>query len=375
MSEEKVLKLAFIGGSLYSAVGATHFSASRMDGKFRLVAGAFSRDAARNKDTAKAWRVDDDRLYADYHELLANEKGKIDAVCLLTPTPDHADQVCEILKAGYRVISEKPLAMDMAEIAKIRSAYDPAKNYLAVTFNYTGYAMFRELGQRCRAGEIGNIHQIMVEMPQESFTRPPDIAGKRMPVQNWRLTDGTIPMISLDLGTHLDSLISYVTGEKASEVMAASQMAAHYPNLVSGVHMWARYGGGVLANFWFTKTAVGHRNGLRIRIYGDKGSAEWYQMEPEILRINWLTGEMVTLDRASENLVARQLRYNRMKPGHPSGYIEAFANYYTDLADDIVGRPLGKPNENVFTLDDAAEGLALFEAAARSVKSGSWEKV
>ena len=148
-----------------------------------------------------------------------------------------------------------------------------------------------------------------------------------------------------------------------------------YPDLVGEAHMLARYPSGMLASFWFTKTAIGHRNGLRIRLYGEKASAEWYQFEPERLTMSLVSGDNVILDRASDNLVARQPQYNRMKPGHPSGFIEAFANYYLDIADDLEGRAEGRRNPNVFGIDEAAAGLALFEAAGRSSESGKWETI
>lgn len=42
---------------------------------------------------------------------------------------------------------------------------------LLVTFNYSGYPMVRELKQRIADGELGQIRQVMVEMPQEGFLR------------------------------------------------------------------------------------------------------------------------------------------------------------------------------------------------------------
>lgn len=369
------LDLAFIGGGINSAVGASHFGAIQIDGRFRLAAGAFSRNPETNARTGDVWRVAPQRIYADYHQLIEAEAGRIDAVCLLTPSPDHERQICELFAAGIPVISEKPVALDLDGIARIRAIMDPEKHYLAAIFNYTGYPMLRELKARAERGDLGRIHQIMVEMPQESFSRPPDIAGKAAPIQHWRMHDGKVPMMCLDLGTHLHSLIHFITGEDAVEVMGEYRKTKLYPDLVGEAHMLARYPSGMLASFWFTKTAIGHRNGLRIRLYGEKASAEWYQFEPERLTMSLVSGDNVILDRASDNLVARQPQYNRMKPGHPSGFIEAFANYYLDIADDLEGRAEGRRNPNVFGIDEAAAGLALFEAAGRSSESGKWETI
>jgi len=373
--QEEALELAFLGGGINSAVGYSHFAASRMDGAFSLTAGVFSRQWERNVETAKAWHVDEGRVYHDLRELIDREAGRVDAVSVLTPSPDHGEQVCALLDAGFKVICEKPLALDLEEVGRIRSHLDRDKNYLAVTFNYTGYPMLREMRARCRNGDFGEIRQVMVEMPQESFARPPDIAGKASAIQNWRLNDGRIPMMGLDLGIHMHSLIGYVTGARPVEVLGQYRTARNYPELVGEAHILVRHDNDMLANYWFTKTAIGYRNGLRIRIFGDKGSAEWLQMEPEYLKVSLLSGEILTVDRASDNLVARQGRYNRMKPGHPSGFIEAFANIYLDIANDIRSGPQGEKNLHVFTIDEAEEGLALFETAALSNKTRKWEPV
>jgi len=374
MAGNDVVEVAFIGGGLSSAVGMTHFSATSMDGRMKLVAGVFSRNEETNARTAALWHVPPERTYADYRQLINAEAGRVGAVCVLTPSPDHVTQVCDLLDAGIPVICEKPLALDLAGIAHIRQHYDPARHYLAVTFNYTGNVMLRELKARMERGDFGRIHQIMVEMPQDAFARPPDIAGLNKGIQSWRLTDGVVPMICLDLGIHMHSMISFLTGEEAGEVMGQFAYTDGYP-VVSSVQALGRYPSGMAAHFWFSKAAIGHKNGLRIRVYGDKGSAEWYQMEPETIHVAFKTGERMIIDRAANGLVSNLFRYNRMKPGHPAGYIEAFANYYYDIVDGLRAGPEAPRNPYVFGIDDAENGLALFEAVARSHRSGQWEKV
>ena len=39
-------------------------------------------------------------------------------------------------------------------------------------------------------------------------------------------------------------------------------------------------------SFWMSKTAIGNRNGLRLRIIGDKGSADWIQNNSEELYLS-----------------------------------------------------------------------------------------
>jgi predicted dehydrogenase len=58
-------------------------------------------------------------------------------------------------------------------------------------------------------------------MPQEGFARL-DREGNPMVPQQWRLTDGVVPTISLDLGVHVHHLVDFLTGEKPQEVVATN---------------------------------------------------------------------------------------------------------------------------------------------------------
>ena len=105
------LRLGFIGGALNSAVGYTHFNSSRLDGHFRVDSGCFSRHPEQNQETARIYGVVPERNYGTWQELLSREKGNIDAIVVLTPTPDHSEIVIAALHAGYPVICEKALAV------------------------------------------------------------------------------------------------------------------------------------------------------------------------------------------------------------------------------------------------------------------------
>jgi predicted dehydrogenase len=128
---------------------------------------------------------------------------------------------------------------------------------------------------------------------------------------------------------------------------------------------------------WFSKSALGHRNGLRLRIYGSKASTEWYQACPEELVLSYADGRREIMDRASSVDVANMRRYNRFKAGHPAGFIEAFANLYSDIADCLRQyRATGQwTSENVFSAELALEGLQLIEAMVKSTDKKAWQAV
>lgn len=373
----KALSLGFIGGGWNSAVGTTHFIAARMDGLFSIDAGAFSRDAGTNAQTAENWGIAKDRLYADGSALLTAEQGRLDAVVVLTPTPDHADLVLRAIELGYPVICEKALAASTGDARRIVAASSTGNAFLAVTYNYTGYPMLRELRRLLRDGHIGEITQVHAEMPQEGFARL-GRDGKPVLPQPWRLHDGAIPTISLDLGVHLHHLVDFLTDAQPREVLAMHGSHGHFRDVVDNVTCLARYDNGMDCTYWYSKSAIGHRNGLRLRIYGTRGSVEWFQMEPEQLLLHDARGQRTILDRACvDATLAAEARYNRFKAGHPAGFMEAFANLYVDIAEALAARREGRPvsSKFVFTGRHALDGLLMLEAMAISARDRSWTPV
>ncbi|MCG7538581.1 Gfo/Idh/MocA family oxidoreductase [Pseudoalteromonas sp. OF7H-1] len=376
-TKQSPLKLAFIGGGNNSAVGYVHFAATQLDNKFTVVAGAFSRDTEQNIATSNRWGISEQRTYRCWKELIKKEKSNVDAFVILTPTPHHIEVLTTLLEQDIPVICEKSLVCGPLEIATLEKTYNASKHFLAVTYNYSGYAMIRELKHLIKHDKLGTIQKVHLEMPQEGFRRPPDIAGKASSPQAWRLHDSEVPTICLDLGVHLHHLSTYLLDIEPNETIAEFANHSQYPNLVDDVHMLLKYPCNIKGSMWMSKTAIGHRNGLKVRIYGEKGSAFWYQLNPDELELNYNDGRREILDRAGQCEYAGQFRYNRMKPGHPTGFVEAFANLYADIHHELCLYLEGekKSNDYVFGLEQAKAGLCLFKAAKESVHSGTWEKI
>ena len=363
-----MFKLAFIGGSINSIAGYPHLIASQMDGRFQVVAGAFSTDSEINKQTASKWKIE--RLYQDWQDLIVKEKDKVDAVVVLAPTPLHSQIILELLKHDIPVICEKALVGSIEELAQIEKVYDSQKHFLVVTNNYSGYPMVRELKKRISNGKLGKILHIRLQMPQESFLRPPK--SIKYP-QLWRLKDGDIPVISLDLGAHLHHLAYFLLDIEPIAVLAEYNSFSKY-NVIDDVNMLLKYKDGMSGNFWLSKTSLGHRNGLSIEIYGEKASAIWIQENPEKLEFSSANGDKVMIDRGSDIEIKNISLYNRMTPGHPSGFIEAFANLYNDISDalDNFFDKKQVDSKYVYSFKHAKNGMDLLHSASLSNKCKGW---
>lgn len=371
------LTVGFLGGGVNSAVGRAHRAAIELDGCFELVAGAFSRDAAINRNTAHEYGVPEERTHSDLETMLRAEAGRLDAVVILTPTDCHIKHVLPCLEAGVPIICEKALASSPSESQAIREAVERHNGFLAVTYNYTGYPILRELRRMIRSGQLGRIEQIHIEMPQEGFSRR-DAAGSPVKPQAWRLRDGDVPTVSLDLGTHVHSIVGFLTGEHPVELISVCENFGNFKHIVTNVVCTAKYSSDLLCNIWYGKTALGYRNGLRVRVFGEKGAAEWFQQDSEYLSLADNHGRKMTLDRASPEIeLASEYRYTRFKAGHPSGFIEAFANYYADVADALRAYLDGRSIDDSYVLgvDVAHEGLQMLKAMSISASSRNWVKM
>ena len=352
------LKLGILGGGLNSVTGYTHFVASQMDGKFKVVSGVFSRHKDINEKTAKYWSVK--RYYDNLEDFIKNEKGKLNAVSVLLPTPYHYEVVKKLLENGFYVICEKPLFSTYEEIINFEKFYNPKKHYLVVTYNYIAYPMLGYLKKIIKEGYLGNILHVHLEMPQESFLRPPKHINYP---PAWRKKDGKIPGILLDLASHLGSIFFYLTGNFITEVKEV--LGAKYSkfNVYDDIKVLAK-SDDINIFLWVSKVSLGNRNGLKISIFGDKASAIWIQEKPEFLYINKDNGEKIKIDRSYEDGYFKNRIFNRMTPGHPSGFIEAFANLYSTIYEDIIYFKKHKKhinNDLIWTFEKEKKNLKILD--------------
>lgn len=360
----QALKVAMIGGGLNSAVGRVHEIALKMDGQFELCAGCFSLEDDVNKATAKAYSIPAHRVYVTAEELLKNEVENLDVVIIATPIDSHHSLINLVLDHNLKVVCEKSIVSNMEESLQISERVGSQSTDLYSVFNYTGYPAVREIKQRVESGEIGHVFKIMAEMPQDSYMRMKN-SDRINYIQPWRLHDGNIPCVSLDLCTHLHSLIYFITNNTPRSVTAKQRSVSDVSQgLIDEVDAIVTYENDLLVNFWYGKVALGYRNGLRLRVFGTKGSFEWLQEDPEIILAANAQGDRLVIDRiSSTSTISCQERYNRFKAGHPSGFLEAFANYYVDIAGAIRAENL---NKYTLDVDVALEGVRLCDAISKA---------
>lgn len=374
------LRLGMVGGGQGAFIGAVHRLAARMDDKYELVAGALSSDRQRAMASAVELRIAADRAYGSFAEMAVAEAARedgIDVVSIVTPNHVHFDVAKAFLAAGIHVICDKPLTTTSAQAHELVRLVSDSGLVFALTHNYTGYPMVRQAREMVRSGELGRIRVVQVEYAQDWLSTKLEDSGQKQ--AEWR-TDparsGAGGCIG-DIGTHAYNLAGFITGLELDSLSADLSTFVEGRPLDDNVHIMMRYAGGARGMLWSSQVAPGNENGLRIRVYGEKAGLSWAQEDPNYLHFTKLgePPQLITRGGSGSGPVAGQA--TRVPPGHPEGYLEGFANIYSDVAEVISARLENRSPDPLATtypsVEDGARGVVFIEAAVRSSGAdGQW---
>ena len=376
------IRLGMVGGGQGAFIGAVHRIAARIDDQFDLVAGALSSDPARAKASAAEIGIAPDRAYGSFEDMARAEAARpdgIEAVSIVTPNHMHAPAAEAFLAAGIHVICDKPITTTVDEARELVELVKTSGKVFVLTHNYTGYPMIRQARAMVAAGELGDIRVVQAEYPQDWLTERAELSGSKQ--AEWR-TDpkrsGAGGAIG-DIGTHAYNLAAFVTGLETEAVLAQLSTFAPGRLLDDDVQILLRYKGGARGMLWASQVAVGHENGLKLRVYGTKGGLEWTQADPNYL---WFTrfGQPKQLyTRGGNGQWPEAARVTRVPSGHPEGYLEGFATIYAEAARAIRAARVGRaPDADVVypTVEDGLAGMRFIEAAVTSSKEGNvWTRL
>jgi predicted dehydrogenase len=326
-----------VGGGPGAFIGPVHRMAAALDGRFRLVAGAFSRDAAKSAETGEATGA---RAYDDYAAMIAAEQARDDgaeAVVIVTPNRTHLPIARAALSAGLHVISDKPATATLAEARELAQAVRASGCVYALTYTYTGYPMVREARSLVARGDLGPVRKVVVEYAQGWLSQPLERSGNQQ--AEWRADPwaaGAGGAIG-DIGVHAFNLAEFVSGARVQRLCADLGSVVPGRALDDDCNCLLRLEGGARGVLIASQISAGGRNGLRISVYGERGGLHWSHERLTELVLDWPDRPTQVLHAGSPYLSAEAQRATRLPGGHPEGFIEAFANIYADFADAVVG--------------------------------------
>ncbi|WP_425934872.1 Gfo/Idh/MocA family protein [Aeromonas rivipollensis] len=373
------LRLGMVGGGQGAFIGAVHRLAARMDDHYELLAAALSADPANARSSALALGLDPARAYEDYARMARAEAARpdgIEVVAITTPNHLHAPVARAFLEAGIHVICDKPLALTLAEGEELARLARQQRRLFALTHTYSGYPMVRHARQLVAAGELGELRYVQVEYLQDWLANP--IPPGQNKQADWRADPARAGRAGClgDIGTHAYQLAAFITGQLPNAL--AAELHSFVPGRLVDDHLqvWLRYSQGMRGSLNASQVASGEENRLQIRLYGDKASLIFRQEEPNQLWLTPIGGASQRLTRGRvESAAARHA--SRVPAGHPEGYLEAFAQLYTDAALQIHALAAGEapPPESLAltTVEDGVAGMRFIETSLAShAADGRW---
>lgn len=371
------IRLGMVGGGRDAFIGGVHRIAARMDDHYELVAGAFSSTQEKALASAADLGVARDRAYSDYKVMAEKEaalENGIEAVSIVTPNHLHFDVAKEFLARGIHVICDKPLTATLEDAEALVKAAEKSGALFVLTHNYTGYPMIRQARQMVTDGLLGSIRLVQAEYPQDWLSTKLEDTGQKQ--AGWR-TDpkrsGLGGCIG-DIGTHAYNLGCFVSGLKLQSLCADLDSFVDGRQLDDNAHVMMRYEGGAKGLIWSSQVAPGNENALRLRVYGTEGGLEWSQEDPNYLWHTKLGEPKQLLTRGGSGAGDAANAVSRVPPGHPEGYLEGFANLYSDAAAAIIALRAGEQPGDDFlvpTVQDGLAGVSFVTAAVESSNQGS----
>lgn len=363
------IRLGMLGGGQGALIGGVHRFAARLDDRYELVAGVFAPEAGVNQASAEALGVPQTRCYTDYEAMIAAEAARDDGVqvvAIVTPNHLHFPMALACIQAGLHVICEKPMTVSDEQAEALAEAVEEMGVHFVLMHNYCGYPLIQHARQLVAEGTLGAVRTVQVEYVQEWLSQQPEADNKQAA---WRLDPSKAGAAGClgDIGTHAYHLASFITGLKLSEVSADLSSMVAGRTLDDNVHALLRFEGGAKGMLWASQTAPGFENALRIRVIGEQASIEWAQESPNELWLMPLNAPAQRVTRRDDFVSAHVAEGMRIPPGHPEGYLEAFANLYKALADTI------QQNRHADWVPDVhagVEGLRFITASLNSSQSG-----
>ena len=263
-------------------------------------------------------------FYEDYRTMLV--EARPDVAVIVTPHPLHPSMAIDCLRAGCHVLTEKPMAIDVASADQMIAEADKHQRVLAINFQQR----FRPAVEKARALiEEGAIGPLVRTLSLEPWYRPAHYYRTATWRATWTGEGGGVLMNqaphTLDILCHLAASPRKVWGwtrtrYHAIEVEDTAQAMLEYPNGAPG---------------YLTASTVEAGVQPRVQVVGEKGALELVGNQLTIQRFTPSTREfMVT---STESFVSPQVSAETLDlPDTSGGHLAVYRDLKAAIAE---GRP------------------------------------
>ncbi|MEM7303199.1 MAG: Gfo/Idh/MocA family oxidoreductase [Pseudomonadota bacterium] len=365
------LRWGMVGGGEGSQIGPAHRLGAQADGHFEFTAGALDHNADAGRKYAQSLGIAEDRAYGDWREMLEGEKGRSDAIDLVTvatPNATHFEITRAFLEAGFNVLCEKPMTMTVEEGEEIVRVAERSGKICAVNYCYSAYPMVRQAQAMVAAGEIGKIRLVVTSFSHGHHGDATDADNPRV---RWRYDPGQAGISGqfADCGIHALHMASFVCGDEVESLSADFASTISSRELEDDAMVNFRTIGGTVGRLWTSSVAIGRQHGFEIQLFGETGGLRWAAEQPNQLIFTPVGGRTQIIEKGENGLHEDAARLARVAIAHPEGFPLAVANIYCDLADAIRGETRdGLPNAK----DGLRSMVAVHQAVASAQQGGAW---
>ena len=366
-------------------IGTVHVEALRRIGV--SVRGVLGSSPERGEARAAALGVP--LAYPSLDDLLADPA--VHVVHVTSPNDLHVSQAKSILAAGKHVVCEKPLAMTAAESAELVDLAAQSGLVNATNFNIRYYPLNQHAHELVADGGVGDVRLVTGRYFQDWLLLESD--------WNWRLQPdrgGALRAVG-DIGSHWLDLMTFVTGQRVSAVMAeltTFMPTRHEPTgpvetfaterssdsvprdiaTEDAASILLRFEGGARGAVSISQISAGRKNSLQYEIDGSEGAWAWDSEQPDQA---WHGHR----DRANEILIRNPALMGpagqaaaALPGGHVEGFFDTFCAHFRAIyADAVAGTPSVQPGYPTFA--DGHDEMLVGEAIARSAREGRWVDV
>ncbi|SHJ08507.1 Gfo/Idh/MocA family protein [Aquimarina spongiae] len=378
------LKMGMVGGGIGSFIGDVHRKAASIDGMIDLVCGAFSSSTEKSLASAEALGIPKERAYGSFEEMILEEaklpeEERMDFVSIVTPNHMHFPPAKMALEHGFHVICDKPMTLTLDEALELEKIVHSSGKVFALTHNYTGYPMVKQAKAMIAKGDLGDLRKVCAQYLQGWLATSVEKTGQKQAA--WRVDPkkSGIGGALGDIGTHAENLVEYITGLQIEELAADLSAFGEGRTLDDDGNILLRFDNGAKGVMTFSQIATGEENNLGVKVYGTKGSIEWYQENPNELTVRWLENTKQIFTPGGNGGYPESSDYVRIPAGHPEGYLEGFATMYRSFAQELLNvknNQSQSASPDFPTVKDGVRGMKFIYAAVESSNNNaSWTKI
>jgi predicted dehydrogenase len=312
-------------------------------------------------------------------------------VHVTSPNDLHVSQARAILSAGKHVVCEKPLAMTAEESAELVALAAATGRVNATNFNIRYYPLNQDAHERIHRGDLGDVRLVTGHYFQDWLLREED--------WNWRLQPdrgGALRAVG-DIGSHWLDLMTFVTGQRITSVMAdlatfietrreptgpietfsterATDTIERKIATEDAATILLRFENGARGALAVSQISAGRKNALQYEIDGSERSWAWDSEQPDQA---WIGHR----DRPNEILIRNPALMGvagqaaaALPGGHVEGFFDTFcAHFRAVYADVVAGVASSRPGYPTFA--DGHDEMLVGDAIAESARTGAWVDV